>query len=182
MKIMIAVPTGGDVRVNMVNWLLSFDRMGHECHIMVSELRPIEKNRKHIRQAFLDSGCDYLFQIDSDMQPPKNLLKMVDNKLDVCSADIRTIKGNQVVRLALSEVKPNEYGLATSDKELFECDAVGGGCLLTSRKVMEAIDYNYMSSEIPAEDFDWCKRAKTAGFKIHMDTRYHSVHYTICPL
>lgn len=180
-KVLIAIPTDGNIRACLVRWLMEFDRFEHDVRIYVSELRPIEANRSHIRKVFL-SGChDWLLQIDSDMQPPANLLAMIDENKDVISADIRTVKQSKIVRLALSEVSPGEYK-PIEGGDFFECDAVGGGCLLTSRKAMQAVDYRYMNELIRAEDFDWCRRAKNAGFSIWCDARFRCLHYTICPI
>jgi GT2 family glycosyltransferase len=152
-----------------------------EIGFIISELRPIERNRKRIRKIFLESEAEWLFQIDDDITPPDNLLEMTKNNKDICSADVRTIQGGQIVRLGLKEVKPKEY-LPIEKEGLFECDAVGGGCCLIHRRVLEKIDYEYMNEEQQAEDLNFCQRAKEAGFSVWMDTRFRVLHNTVIPL
>lgn len=180
-KVLIAIPSDGNMKMCLFKWFLSYDKMGHDVQIYPSELRPIEANRIHIRRVFLAGDYDWLLQVDADMQPPTDLLRMIDNDKDVCGPDFRTVKNGNVIRMALRQINNGEY-LPSDGNGLFECDALGGGCLLTSRKAMQAVDYNYMCEDIKAEDFDWCKRAKEAGFSIWCDARFRSLHYTVCPI
>ncbi len=177
-RVLVAIPTGGEVRAVTVNWLLGFDRCGHDVNIMVSELRPIEANRNHIRKAFLDGDYDYLIQMDSDILPPANLLEIVDLDKDIVSAGIRTVKGDQVLPLALKEVSAGEY-LPMNYQGLFRCDAVGGGCVCIRRNVLEQLDYQHMSETVKAEDFDFCERARGAGFEVWYHEGMRAVHFTI---
>jgi len=180
-RVLIAIPTGGEVRASTVNWLLGFDSCGHTVDKMVSEMRPIEKNRKHIRRVFLEGNYDYLIQIDSDILPPKNLLSIIDLDKDIISAGIKTVKSDNIIPLALKEVAPKEY-LPMTNTGLFECDAVGGGCVCIRRNVLEDIDYNYMSDEVGAEDFDFCSRSKEAGYKVWYHEGMKAIHFTIAGL
>ena len=57
-------------------------------------------------------------------------------------------------------------------EDLIECDGVGGGCLLIHRRVLEAIGdpwFECKNGLHMGEDFDFCRKVQTAGFKIYAD-------------
>lgn len=57
-------------------------------------------------------------------------------------------------------------------EDLIECDGVGGGCLLVHRRVFEAIKdpwFECAKGTQAGEDFDFCRKVQTAGFKIYAD-------------
>ena len=180
-RLLLAVPHIGTMRVELAQWLLDHDDCGFDMKILFSRERPISVNRKKIREFFLESGMDWLLQIDSDMAPPKNLLEMVHNEKDICSAGTRTIKGTEVLPLSMKRIGPMEYAVHNGNG-LFQCDAVGTGCLLTSRKAMEAVEFNHVQDDIPAIDFDWCNRAREAGFEVWYDSRFRVTQFTVAPV
>jgi len=57
-------------------------------------------------------------------------------------------------------------------EDLLECDGVGGGCLLVHRRVFEAIKdpwFECNPGTQVGEDFNFCRKVQTAGFKIFAD-------------
>ena len=57
-------------------------------------------------------------------------------------------------------------------EDLIECDGVGCGCLLIHRRVFEAIEDPWFvckNNLHMGEDFDFCRKVQTAGFKIYAD-------------
>lgn len=74
---------------------------------------------------------------------------------------------------------PNAHCFDPDPAALIECDAVGFGCVLIERKVFEAIEYPYFESDPEtggAEDFDFCEKAKAAGFQIFADMTVQADH------
>lgn len=63
---------------------------------------------------------------------------------------------------------------------LTECDAVGGGCLLIAREVLEAIPAPWFECYDTGggEDFDFCGKAQAAGYKVYADFAIQADHYT----
>lgn len=183
-QVMVAIPNTGTIRTGLAQWLLTRDPCEcdvHVCPPRETQEKPISVNRKLIRQRFLDSQCDWLLQIDSDMEPANNLLGMVHNGVDVCSAAVNCLKGREIVRLAMKEVVPGSYRIQDG-VGLYEVDAVGTGCMLASRKVMEAVEFPHVSDTIRAIDFEWCVRAKAKGFHIWYDTRWRCDQYVPFPV
>lgn len=62
---------------------------------------------------------------------------------------------------------------------LVECDGVGFGCVLIKREVFEALEYPYFEADPEtggAEDFDFCEKARAAGFKVWADFSVQANH------
>ena len=71
----------------------------------------------------------------------------------------------------LSKALPSTI-LPARRTDLIECDGVGAGCLLIHRRVFEAIKdpwFEYPEGKLSGEDFDFCRKAQTAGFRIFVD-------------
>lgn len=179
-KVMLAVPHSGNLRAELVDFLLRYNSFGHDVKILLSYGRPITVNRNKIVQIFLESDFEYLLQIDSDLIPQSNIMLMVDNDLDICSADIKTYKDGEVLRLGLKEYEPSKYVKKTDFLEngINEVDSCGTGCFLVKRKVFELIG----GFETHAEDFDFCQRARAFDYKVYFDTRFHTNHYVTIPV
>ena len=61
-------------------------------------------------------------------------------------------------------------------------DAVGGGCTCIMREVMQAVQYQYMSETVGAEDFQFCLDAKAMGFEVWYDSTIMATHFTTVPI
>jgi GT2 family glycosyltransferase len=178
-KILVAVAHIGTIRAELATFLLSFQKYDFDVKVFLSWGRPITANRNKILQKFREGGYDYLLQIDSDIEPPVNILEMINNNVDICSADIHISKGREVIRLALFQ---NEKGFYHDPKRIHEglneVDATGTGCLLLSKKAVEEVG----DFQGDSEDFDYCLRAREKGFTIYYDTRFRCFHYQTFPL
>ena len=67
---------------------------------------------------------------------------------------------------------PPAVVLPAKREDLIECDGAGAGCLLVHRRVFEAIEPPWFRCEgntAVGEDFDFCRKAQAAGFKIYCD-------------
>lgn len=190
MKILLAIPHTGNLRAELAQFLISLNSFGHEVKIFLSEGRPISHNRNLIVKVFLESEMDYLLQIDSDIVPPKNIIEMVNNNVDFCSADIQTCKGQEIIKLALEKTETgDEYRIIKNLKNgLNKVDATGTGCCLISRKVFEKLKppyYKFIFDEeglcIKGEDFHFCDSIKELGFDIYFDTSFKCLHYQMLP-
>ncbi len=87
--------------------------------------------------------------------------------------------GEWVKRHPEQGVFPNAWCFPESLDALVECDAVGFGCVLIKREVFEALQYPYFESDPEtggAEDFDFCEKAKAAGYKIFADFTIQANH------
>ena len=182
---MIAVPNTGTLHTRLVEWLLR-----QKAIINLSNARPLAHNRNLIVDEFLKSETEHLLMVDSDIVPPVNVLDMIDNDVDICSAFARIPKGRELIPVGMVK---NEDGYHHDYKHsapgLHKVDAVGTGCILIRRNVFEVMKkpyfqfvYNEDGFIANGEDFNFCDKAKEAGFDIYFDSRYRCQHYVSIPV
>jgi len=178
MKILIAIPHTWNIRAELTQFLLSLNNYWHDVKILLSWGRPITNNRNKILEAFKQGWFDYLLMIDSDILPPSNILQMLENNIDICSADIHTNNWTEIIKLALEKVKDWYKTKPILIEWLNEVDATWTWCFLLSKKAIEEI----WEFKTDSEDFNYCERAKEKWFKVWYDTRYKCKHYQIYPI
>ena len=172
MKILIEIPHTGMFPYQFVNSYplmlattmksgigIEYELRGHS---LVYEAR--EQATKH----FLESDCDYLLFLDSDMVPPADMLiKLIQHDKPIVSA------------LAFRRVPNYEPCIFKNDMEfyldypkgLIEVAGVGMACTLIKREVFEHMPRHwFMPEEGLGEDLSFCKNALKAGFNIFCDT------------
>jgi hypothetical protein len=186
-KLMIAVLNQGNVHTELVsrinNW---FFQNKYELMVSYPNKKPITNNRNNIVLEFLNSGADYLMMIDGDIVPPLTALNLVDFELDVVAPLLFMYQENMIIPIVL-ERKPD--GLYTTkdirgQEGLIEVDAVGSGCLVMSRKVLEKIRFPFKNTydadgiKLYGLDIYFCQQAKKAGFKIYAHLDYPCKHFT----
>jgi len=189
-KVYIAVLNQGDIRIELAAALHDLPFQGkYDIAITYPNEKPISNNRNQIVQDFLlKKEFDYLLMIDSDIIPPNNILNLADFQKDVISAVCFMYQKNMVVPLLLRKNTEGSYGIANLGgyEGLVEVDAVGTGCIMLSRKVLEDIS----KDEAPfADKFDkdgvrkfgldiaFCQRAQARGYKVFAHLDYPAKHY-----
>jgi hypothetical protein len=178
-KVFLGVPNTGNLRVELVEWIF---KQGLK-HVYLPNIRPVDTNRNHIVDTFLQTDCEWLLMVDSDLVPPNDVLEMINNDVDICSAWICINKGQEIIPLAMKEVEGGYQAYATLKQGINKVDATGTGCLLLKRKVFDKVErpffqfkYNKAGYLVAGEDFNFCKKA-SEYFDIHFDTRFRCKHY-----
>jgi hypothetical protein len=153
-----------------------------DATVMLPTHSPYVHNLHECRRTFLAGPYDYWLSMDDD-----NPLDLVFLDLDVvgCPTPVwaNMKPGDRPVYWnALDEVddgfKPHEpcHGLQ-------EVDAVGSGCILVARRVMEALtapflrEWNEEGLVETGGDFAFCKRARAAGFRVFAHFDYPCHHF-----
>ncbi len=75
--------------------------------------------------------------------------------------------------------RPNAWCFDPDPTAVLTCDAVGFGCVLIKREVFESISYPWFEADPEtggAEDFDFCEKARAAGYEIHADMTVQCDH------
>lgn len=192
MKITIAVPTNRGINAKTMQCLLELvARGGYDFHIIVpSEGYTIAENRNYTAVQACRNKSDYLLMIDDDMVfPPDTLDKLLSNKKDICGVAYHSRGSTDQIKIvpegimSIAEVDKGKYiNLKTETdpkyKDTFECYATGTGIILIKCQIFYKIpqpwfEFTYHDNGNCKEGEDWnfCFKAKDAGFKIWTDPK-----------
>ncbi len=152
-------------------------------------------SRNLLRERFLEGGYDYLFSLEQDIIPPKDIIeKLLSHKKDVVSAYYgKTVKlllqdnetgelKEAVIELALIWVKADKERIRRAnpqevlDKGLIEVGGYGIGCVLISREVMEKVKFEYKKDKKAFDDMFFCEDVEKAGYGLFLDSDIQAVH------
>jgi hypothetical protein len=189
----IAVLNQGEIRTDLAKVISMIQLQdGYRINITYPIKKPISYNRNHIVQKFLaQKEYDYLMMIDSDIIPPPNIMKLLDFGKDIIVPLMFVMQEGKVLPLYLKQAKDGQLDFDRDYLEkqgLVSVDATGTGCIILSRKVLEAVKYpfrnEYDSDGIKklGLDFNFCLRAKKLGFQSYVHLDYVADHHSTCSL
>lgn len=198
-KVLVCVPCLDHVATPFA-YSLTMMAMSTKLPIKITFLQNslIYDARNAMAAQFLDDGADYALWIDSDMTfPPDIVQKFVDDMEQrdfVCGIYFRR-------KIPLTPIISRETTVDGKTKlevfsdyprdQIFEVAGAGfGGCMM-SRKILKDVWDKYGNPFYPinghGEDYSFCERAKSLGFKLYCDSRikmghvgtfvYHENHY-----
>ena len=104
--------------------------------------RPVAYMRNAICRDFLESGCERLWFLDSDIIPPPDAFALLDVEDDIVAGAVPGYKpaadGNGlVVNLLAYERSNGTHDSIALPEEARHVDAAGTGCMLIHRRVLE---------------------------------------------
>lgn len=186
-SIYVAVLNEGEIRTELASVLnhilLQSD---YKVYLKYHSDKPIAFNRNKIVKQFLESGCDYLLQLDSDIVPPPNILQLADYQVDIISGLMFAFRQTSVIPLILKKNWDDEYNVMPfrGDEGLTECDATGTGSMMIARHVLAdprmkapfLNEYNYDGIKVRGLDLAFCSRAKELGYKVYVNLDYPCSH------
>ena len=151
---------------------------------------PISSNRNKIVKRFLATDNDYLMMCDDDVVPLFNPADFVFANKDVIGFPAKVRQGDRqlnwvayVKRKDRFDYAPVDFKKVDQSIELLYVDAVGTGCILIHRRVLENIKapFHIRFDEdgilTMGTDFAFCLRAKEAGFEIFTTPRRVCEHF-----
>ena len=140
------------------------------------------ESRNLAREKVLKEGYEYLFCLDQDVIPPKDVIeRLINYNKDIVSGVYFVYNDeNVLVPLIYKKVKKDEVRNLTFEEikepNLITVDACGLGCVLISRKVLEKISFRYDPSKEAFDDMWFSLDAVKNGFKIYCDTSVKCKH------
>lgn len=192
-NVYIAVLNQGELRTELTKVLtMIVQQDGYRINMTYPHKKPIANNRNHIVQKFLArKEFDYLMMIDSDIIPPPNIMKLLDFNKDIIVPLMFVMQEGKILPLYLKQAKDGqlEFTKEYLDKQgLVPVDATGTGCIILSRKVLEAVkhpfrnEYDTDGIKRLGLDLNFCLRAKKLGFQswVHLD--YVADHHSVASL
>lgn len=198
----VATPSGVSV-----DWALSFSNMEKPPIFDIMRLSglPWDVARTQAAIQCLNGGYQFLFFLDSDILAPKDCIpRLMAHRLPIVSGlyhqrfptwtgvtgdympcmfnEVRDAQGN-LGKQAITDYKPGS---------LIEAHYVPGGCLLVHRTVFERMtqagikrffEWTLQVDSVPpgtgrSEDFEFCARARSLGFKCFVSTDIICTHET----
>lgn len=203
--IYIAILNQGEVRTELAQWTNQL--AAHSPYPIIIDYpaqKPISFNRNNIVKKFLaNPEADYLMMLDGDIIPPPNILDLVLYQKDIigglCFSFSQISLGQtSIVPLILKRNKKKIQGdkfykyTPLNKKKwtgLTECDAIGTGHIIISRKVLEdpywiksggwfVNQYNKTGDKEIGLDLNFCYRAKKLGYPIFCHTDFKCGHWT----
>jgi hypothetical protein len=135
--------------------------------------------RNKLVQRALDSGCEWIFFVDDDQGFPQDiLLRLLAHEKPIVSG-LYLNRNQPFFPIAFSH--RNDDGtytpidlLSLPGEGLLQVQAVGAGCLLIRREVLEAIGDNWfqhgrVDDWDASEDIIFCEQARAAGYEVFVD-------------
>lgn len=156
-----------------------------ETTIMHTNIRPSESNRNFTCKTMLEEGYDYLLTIDHDNVPLKNPIDLILLGKDVIGMPYpawNMSDPNFPIYLVAMDRVEGGYKEHKDKNGLQEVDAVGSGCMIISRKVLEKVKEPFLRKwkdgfAVTGLDFYFCEKAKEKGFKIYCHYDYLVDHF-----
>lgn len=170
---------------------------GHEVYPAVVERLHVDRARNEITEMFLHpekprppqypegvnriyKEADYLFFVDDDMLfPPNALVKLLSHQEPIVGG-LYFARSAPYLPIAYRHVEDNQWIAVTQySAGLQEVDAIGTGCLLIRRDVLEKLERPWFEfSDRMGEDMYFCHQAKKLGYKVLLDGDVKCKHLT----
>lgn len=147
-------------------------RRGEYSFSRLAELRNL------LLQAFLESDCDYLFSLDSDILVPSHTLsQLLQDKCDVVSALVcngHEIRDARIYNILAQGRERNYLHIVDFPRDqIFPVDCTGAACLIKRGVIEAGVRY---SGKRGGEDIAFCEAATDLGFAIYCDGRVECLH------
>ena len=185
-KVLVAVCNEGWIRPEVTNALIKIALDSRvDKKIVYPNSRPYENNLSHIANKVRREMWDYLLIIDCDNPPTKNPLDLCFLNLDIVGCPTpqwNEVDSFPIYWVAMDKVKGG-WKPHKSTSGLQEVDAVGTGCMLIHRRVLESLQapftrkWNKDGTMNTGVDFNFCQKAKEKGFKIYAHYDYPCDHF-----
>lgn len=142
-----------------------------------SSAGPIDDMRNNIvKDAFL-TGCTHLIMMDTDqVYDTKTIPRLLSHRLPIVGCLVYRRYPPFDPLMFRGEMNQYQRIPDWTPGELVEVDATGTGCLCFDMNVFRKIpspwfrSWSTPSGSPVGEDFDFCDKARQAGFKIYVDT------------
>ena len=187
LKIAIGVPTNRLIRPKTAESLMrlvAYSKYDYKIIISTRGYNTSE-NRNYIAVQAVKNNCDYLFFVDDDIiVEPDTLNKLLAHKKDIIGGVYNTkYEKQEPVVEYLDDKRP---------KGLFECGAIGTGCLLIKCDVFKKISQKYKNTQgwfnyiwndngsvKMSHDWLFCHNARECGFEVWADNNLKIGHIGI---
>ena len=195
-----AITCTGDgwVHKNLVMaWMRILQDPRFETRLSFPVHRPFENALHHAVVEFLAGDAQWFLNVDSDQWPTSNPLELIELSKPVIGIATPVYHcdqkhpGDRPYYLNGYRAVPGGYQEFRPQEGIQEVDAVGTGCILINRSVLEdpmlrLAPFSRTTDEFGrveyGNDMNFCRRAKQRGFRIWCDFRSPCEHMVEVPL
>ena len=190
---MLAMPAGAWIYTEAVRSFLSVQLPPGSMRVIETRHTNAGAKRNEIIRGFLGTPrLQWLYFNDSDqLMKPNTVRQLLANDLPLCGGLVlgkisRHYEDPNGSRFLLEAGFDDEHrGVpldATLQGELIPVDWVGGGSMCIRRDVLETIPPPWFPPSGDDEDVAFCRRARAAGFTVHLDASVHVAHLQLQPV
>lgn len=183
LKYMIAIPCMDTMQTTFVAALLNMRRVGATKVSFLSNSLVYDA-RNLLTDEALETGADRVLFIDSDMGFQKDMMERLAADMDegrdfVCGLYFR--RRIPTVPILAKKVDGNLLTYIDYPKnQIFEVAAAGfGACMMSTkmlRDVKEAFGAPFYPLNGEGEDYSFCAKARSLGYKLYCDSRIKVAH------
>lgn len=153
----------------------------HDKTRFFNKVRNISFHRNNLRKIILNDRSDFYFWVDSDTVIPRNALRVLKSlDKDIVGGWYPILGTPSYAVIKLDHVNGGFSNLDQIEPGPMKVDAVGLGCVLMKRKVLETIDFNsgldrkmyhHNSKQhiYTGTSFEFCLAAALGGFETWVD-------------
>lgn len=176
-NVVLGMPTMGSVQAKTFEALMKIKKGEHKLCTLTTEYSLVYIARDNIVKRMIENEeADYLWFIDSDIIPEKETLEALisDNKDIVTACYPYKSEGGGIVGADMDLNTMTIKDIAENDKPIIkEIRRCGMGCCLIKRQVLVDVWEKYGTCFTPladlGEDYTFCERALSLGYKIWID-------------
>lgn len=197
-RVLVSVPTTGWIHKHTGFALLRIALIESSRQVVSGDIImpthvPYENNLHHIVRDILQKDYDFWVSFDADNPPRTNLIPLVLEDKDVigCPTPVWHFEGKPGERPMYwngYDYVPEEdaYGEHNPKESLQRVDAVGTGCFVVARRVLEhpdmqtgcfAREYYSDGTVHKGNDLMFCERARAVGFEVYAHYDYPCFHF-----
>lgn len=172
--------------------LLEASRAGAKTHGEESEPY-VDQARNVVVDKFMSSDCEWFLNVDTDIILPEFVIQrllarrqpLIGALIYVAADPIFPQVYNKIADFGFSGAGQYIVNESWEPGDLVKADATGAGCMLIHRDVFGKIPGNppfrwfqheYEGTQMFGEDFTFCRRARTQGFQLYIDTAVKAGH------
>jgi glycosyltransferase involved in cell wall biosynthesis len=188
-RILIAIPTAQNIHAHTFKSIYDLDiPEGFEVDFQFFYGYCVDQVRNLIANFTIENNYDYLFSVDYDIEFDRDTLKKLlsHDKHIVSGLYIQRKPGQHILEIYRDNGFGGQSNVDIKDlqKKLEPIDGCGFGCVLVKSEVLRGIGYPQFTyhhaikiEDTISEDVDFCRKAKSKGFKMFADTTILCRHH-----
>lgn len=179
----IAMPSRGIMSIDLLTAYMGLQKPRH--YFLSTNTVPLDAARNDLVAKFLTKTPDatHLLFWDDDIIPSANDLGILWSHNEPIVSGLYFKKQpphEPLMSLIVKDVESGERGMTHlidwEDDKPYYVDGVGMGFILIRRDVFQKVKPPWFKFGFLSEDYNFCLKAKEAGFKIKVDTRVKLIH------